>query len=437
MQPVGPKLAALPNKPRPTAELVPLRDLEQVDQGFPFQPEQARRMSEVLGFPVTHEGLTRLYQSCLEGSHCYITDVRCSSGRFDYAVSWRDHEGEELARAESHVARHADGSLELHRSGVYVAHQCRGQAVNIKILEQEIALVRKGSRHPDSRVTLEAGGMTVNGVKERLGTYTWARYGFDFADHYPQGRSDLLTYDSYYGDEPAATRMQEQFRAWANNHTEPPLTEELHKLSKTIQHPWEMASLKLAGHQFPVQVGAESHACEIGKAFMLSEFCENYGAVFRVNDPKFGGAPVARQSFSQQLQAAQARLTQEQHKLEAELNSSPELALPKLKARGGSQWIPRLENLLKTRLDLKGQIEETIDGIRGALLLRGLRNQARDHWSESTRAVLDEHKQRLNEGWPGSLCQIRDRPALYRFKIKLRQWASKWHLIKPDQSAKN
>ncbi|MBS2038356.1 hypothetical protein JST97_25460 [bacterium] len=406
------------------------RELARVGQGVPFEVEQARQMSQVLGFPVSREGLTKLYESCLEGSHCYITDVHCEQGRVDYAVSWRDHEGEELARAETHVARHPDGSLELHRSGVYVAHQCRGQGVSIKILEQEISLVRKGSKHTDSRVTLEAGGMSVNGVSERLGTYTWARYGFDFADNYPQGRSKLLTYDSYYGTEPAASRMQAHFRAWANNHTEPPLTQELHKLSRTIQHPWEMASLKLNGHQFPVEVGGEVSRCHIGKAFMLSEFCENYGAVFRVNDPKFAGAPVARQAFTEQLQSAQARLCQEKSQLEQELQTAPERALARLRLRGGSEWIPKLEALLQKRQDLKVQIQETMDGICGALLLRGLRNQVRNHWTESTQAVLREHKERMNEGWPGSLCRVSDRPALYKFKIKLRQWVSRWHLTK-------
>ena len=172
-------------------------------------------MSKVLGFPITHEGLTKLYASCLDGSHCYITDLDFRDNRFDYAVSWRNHDGEELARAVSHLARHQDGSLELHRSDVYVRHDCRGQAVNIKVLEQEIALVRKGSKHPDSRVTLEAGGMPVNGAVERLGTYTWARYGFDFADNYAHGCSKLVDYENSSRG-PAGKAMQSQFRAWVN-----------------------------------------------------------------------------------------------------------------------------------------------------------------------------------------------------------------------------
>ena len=188
-------------------------------------------MSKVLGFPITHEGLTKLYASCLDGSHCYITDLDFRDNRFDYAVSWRNHDGEELARAVSHLARHQDGSLELHRSDVYVRHDCRGQAVNIKVLEQEIALVRKGSKHPDSRVTLEAGGMPVNGAVERLGTYTWARYGFDFADNYAHGCSKLVDYENSSRG-PAGKAMQSQFRAWVNQHCEPPLADELNKVAR-------------------------------------------------------------------------------------------------------------------------------------------------------------------------------------------------------------
>lgn len=413
-----------------TLSSVQTAELAQIDQGIPFHPNQAAWMSKILGFPITHEGLTKLYQSCLEGSHCYITDIKCSRGRFDYAVSWRDHQGEELARAESHVARHKDGSLELHRSDVYVAHKYRGQAVNIKILEKEIAMVRKGSDHPDSRVTLEAGDCPVNGVSERLGTYTWARYGFDFADKYPHGRSKLVRYDFQWAIRPAAERMQKQFRAWANKYTEPPLTAELHKLSQTIKHPWEMASLKLAGHQFPVEMGGQTSMCDIGKAFMLSEFCKNYGAVYRVNDPQFAGKPVAERAFSQQLQTAQSKLSQEKQQIQRDLQLAPEKALNWLKTRGGSEWIPKLEELLAQRQDLKAQVEETIDAIRGGLLLRGLKNQVRNHWTDSTRAVLNEHKKRLETGWPGTVCQIGDRPALSKFKIKLRQWASEWHLIK-------
>ena len=420
MQPLG--------RTVPTPRVRPRQPLPELNQGIPFAPDESAHMSRVLGFPITHEGLTKLYASCLEGSHCYITDVDCRSNRFEYAVSWRNHEGEELARAVSDLARHEDGSLELHRSNVYVCHECRGQALNIKVLEKEIALVRKGSKHPESRVTLEAGGMPVNGSVERLGTYTWARYGFDFADNYPHGRSQLVEYDNSSSG-PAAGVMQKQFRAWVKNHCDPPLAEALHKVGKTLKHPWEMASLKIEGHQFPVEVAGETTQCHIGKAFMLSEFCSNYGAAFRVNDPQFAGKPVADKAFAQQLSTAQAKIAGEKQEITAQLQTAPENALEKLKARGSEEWIPVLEKLAEKRQDLKQAVEETIDAIRGGHLLRGLKNQICNQWTESTRSVLREQRERLKTGWTGTVCNIGDRPAYYTCKARLRQWASKWGLV--------
>lgn len=413
MRPIG-RTPVIPRRQAP---------LQGLAEGVPFAHNQAAHMSKVLGFPVTHEGLTRLYEGCLDGSHCYVTDIETTDNGFEYAVSWRDHEGEELARAISHLARHSDGSLELHRSDVYVAHQCRGQAVNIKILEKEIAMVRKGSDHPESRVTLEAGGMPVNGVSERLGTYTWARYGFDFADEYKHGISDLVDYGTH---RPGRSSMQKQFKSWIKNNAEPPLSGELNKLAETFKHPWEIASLKIDGHQFPATVAGQTSRCDIGKAFMLSEFCTNYGAVYRVNDPKFEGKPVAEKAFATQLKTAQDKLTKEQADLQQELQTSPQSALEKLKYRGSSQWIPKLEALIEKRQDLKEKIEDTIDAIRGAHLLRGLKDQLSNHWTESTRAVLDEQKDRLQTAWPGSVCHIGDRPTYYKWKARFKKWASHW-----------
>ena len=417
MQPLG--------RPFPPPRILPRQSLPELEQGMPFAPDESAHLTKVLGFPITHEGLTKLYASCLDGSHCYITDLNCRNNRFDYAVSWRNHEGEELARAVSHLARHPDGSLELHRSDVYVCHECRGQAVNIKVLEKEIALLRKGSKHPQSRVTLEAGGMPVNGAVERLGAYTWARYGFDFADNYAHGRSDLVEYDNPPRG-PAAKVMQGQFRAWVNNHCDPPLADELLKVAKTLKHPWEMASLKIEGHQFPATVGGQTTHCNIGKAFMLSEFCSNYGAVFRVNDSQFAGKPVADKAFAQQLSAAQDKITSQNQQITAQLQAAPESALEKLKARGTQEWIPALEKLAERRQDLKQSVEETIDAIRGGHLLRGLKNQVCNQWTESTRAVLREQRERLKIGWTGTVCNIGDRPAYYTCKAELRKWASQW-----------
>lgn len=400
---------------------------KQIAEGIPFEKSQAAHISKVLGFPVTHEGLTKLYEGCLDGSHCYVTDLETTPNGFEYAVSWRDHEGEELARAVSHLARHQDGSLELHRSDVYVAHPCRGQAVNIKILEREIAMVRKGSSHPASRVTLEAGSMPINGVPERLGTYTWARYGFDFADDYPHGPSQLVDYGTH---RPGRATMRNQFKAWARNHTDRPLTQELYKLADSFKHPWELAGLKIEGHQFPVTIGDRTSQCDIGKAFMLSEFCTNYAAVYRVNDAQFAGQPVAAKAFSAQLKTAQERLTKERAELQQELQTAPQSALEKLKHRGTSEWIPRLEELAKSRLDLKPQIQDTIDAILGAHLLRGLKNQLSNGWTESTRAVLREQKERLKTGWTGTVCHIGDRPAYSKLKAKIKNWASRWFRTK-------
>lgn len=419
MQPLG-RAPVLARRQLPTQGLA---------EGVPFEKSQAAHMSKVLGFPISHEGLTKLYEGCLDGSHCYVTDVETTENGFEYAVSWRDHEGEEMARAISHLARHRNGSLELHRSDVYVAHQCRGQAVNIKILEKEIAMVRKGSKHPESRITLEAGGMPVNGVTERLGTYTWARYGFDFADDYAHGISELVDYGS---QAPGRTTMQKRFKVWTRNHTDPPLTHELNKLAEKFKHPWELAALKIDGHQFPVTVAGQTSQCDIGKAFMLSEFCPNYGAVYRVNDPQFAGKPVAEKAFATQLKTAQDKLTQERAQLQQELDVAPQSALEKLQQRGSSEWIPKLEALSQKRHDLKEKIEETIDAIRGGHLLRGLKNQLWNGWTESTRAVLREQRDRLEIGWPGTVCHIGDRPVYHTLKARFKKWASTWFHTKKN-----
>lgn len=135
---------------------------------------------------------------------------------------------------------------------------------------------------------------------------------------------------------------------------------------------------------------------------------------------------MAEKAFASQLKTAQDKLTQERAGLEKDLQNAPEKALEQLRHRGGSEWIPRLEALCEKRRDLKEKIEETIDAIRGGLLLRGLKHQLRNCWTESTRSVLDEQKERLETGWTGTVCHIGDRPVYYKWKAKFKKWASNW-----------
>ena len=400
-------------------------------RGIAFPKSQEQLIQGVLGLPLTHEGLTNVYAPCLPDSQCFVTDFECQQDRFKYRVSWRDLEGRELAHAISRVARHPGGSLELHRSDVFVVPECRGQAVSVKILQQEMSLLRQASVHPDSRITLEAGWATVEGQIQRLGAYTWAHYGFDFADAYPQGKSHLCVYDCdcspAYQELPDAQLMGKQFQAWVEHHyrDQPKVAAALEVAGKSVQHPWEMANLALPGHKIPVQVAGKSAECNIGKAFLLSEFCSNWSGVFRVNDPKFAGQPVAEGVFHQQVESADARMQGQRQQLEAQLEEQPEMALERLKVRADASWIERLEKLSLRRPDLQARVDEVIDRIRCVGFVKRLKGQQRKAWSESTQAVICEQRERFDRGWTGYVCKVGQGQGDRSWGGRLKSWASR------------
>jgi len=402
--------------------------------GVPFAASGAEEIKEILGFPLTHEGLSNLYGSCLSGSQCFVTDIETRSSRLEYRVSWRDLEGRELAHATAHVQKHPDGSLELHRSNVFVVPECRGQALNVKVMAQEIELLRRASSHPDSRITLEAGSARVEGQPQRLGAYTWATFGFDFADRYPQGKSRLASYNcdcSWREDsQPDAELMQQQFHVFVKNRFgEGELAETLLKAADKLEHPWQLARLAIPGHKLEVSVGDDKVACEIGKAFMTSEFCSNWSGVFRVNDPDFEGRPVAEATFNKQLGLAGARLEQERKQIEDQLENDPEAALQQLAIRGQASWIERLERLPLRRPDLRGKVEEVIDRIRCVGLLKRLRQR---QWSESTQAVIREQRDRMDRGWPGYVCKLGVGVGDRSWTGRLKTWANRWFGVGED-----
>ena len=398
-------------------------------EGVPFRKGEGAAIQGVMGFPISHEGLTHLYGSCLEGSQCFVTDLgQAADNQFQYRVSWRDLEGRELAHATTYVARHGDGSMELHRSNVFVVPECRGRALSIKVMAREIELLRKASTHPDSRITLEAGYSSVEGQPQRLGAYTWGHYGFDFADRYPQGKSRLTYYDSDCSMSQDHLKdgqlMRQQFQAWVKyRFRDASMASTLLKLGAEIQHPWELAELSIAGQTVPSVIGDQKVDLPIGKAFLVSEFCSNWSGVFRVNDPNFAGREVAERVFGPQLARAEATSREEHQRLLSQLDQEPELALKFLRVRGDASWIPRLEALSVRRPDLAGRVEEAVDRIRCVGFVKRLKRQL---WSESTRSVVREQRARMDKGWPGYVCKLGEGVGDRTWTGRLKSWASRW-----------
>jgi hypothetical protein len=197
-------------------------------------------VSQRLGFPLSLEGLEKVYQGTVPGAQARVVNPRIEEGMFGYDISWRDHVGEEIAHVSRFLGKRSDNSLELARCGAYVRQDARGEALSQKVMQREIEFLRKASSHPQSIITIMAGDFQMGDQSEKLGAYTWARFGFDFNDQpselplaYPPRSSD----DD--GSKSNRQLLQEKFRGWVEGLFTGEAQQSLLDLAPHLEHPWQ------------------------------------------------------------------------------------------------------------------------------------------------------------------------------------------------------
>ncbi|MEW6277704.1 MAG: hypothetical protein AB1758_03700 [Candidatus Eremiobacterota bacterium] len=348
-------------------------------QGTPFEASDAVVLTT--GLNLTREGLQAVYSQVAPGTRVYVDNLVPVEGGFQYEVSWRDNLGGEVAHTELALVRHPDGALEGHRFNSWTDPAVRGQGIMLRALEAELGLLGALSDHPDTRHTLRAGGTAVHGKDERLGTYTWARMGFDFAP--PQFQSRVIRYAGRgpHDDVPGLNDvglLRRQFGRWIAERCgdRPELLAALNEAVAKLRHPWEFANFRVPG----LRVGEPP--MDLGKAFLTSELATQWDAVFMVNRPS-PGHEVFRLYRDETSEKAE-KLVRQASEATAEALFSPDVevqrsALEKILRLGTPEWMPHLERVAAIcPPELAPLLQEARAAVQGHLIQTGIRDLAED-----------------------------------------------------------
>jgi hypothetical protein len=268
--------------------------IDQLTRGAPFDGIPKSDIKAVLGHKITREGLTKMYAACLPGTTPVLTACSCNGqDNMSYIVSWFDRAGNEVARAGRDINKHQDGSLELHQHTVWVSPEVRGRGVSAKAIVQEMEMLRGLSTHPKSHIALRAGEMydvaSKTRANERVGSYAWAQFGFDFADEH--GLGVFKQYGARVPEEDGAggaklkslstrelvkKRFMEFVDAQMKRGALPDdanIRQALQEAASAFEHPWEIASFHVDG----LTVDGK----HLGKAFLTSDHSVSWdGAIF-------------------------------------------------------------------------------------------------------------------------------------------------------------
>lgn len=284
----------------PPASSHKAHSLKQVILGKLFADRGAEQMESITGLHLTREALRGIYEGFIPGTTVSISDMTIEGDNdISYAVSMEDSTGREVSHLERRMLRRDDGSIELHSYNVWVKQDCRGSGISAKTLLSEIRFLRTVSQNPNTRITLRAG--EADGQK--LGVYTWANFGYDFAGLYPYPTaSTLMSYgtERAEGDNGKLTDlelMKKQFGKWlkakvrkGSIHQE--LLKPLLEVSELWKHPWEISNLRIPELKIPCKIGDKMVLSDIGKAFLTSSMAPMWDGVVFVNRPDFKGCDI-------------------------------------------------------------------------------------------------------------------------------------------------
>lgn len=255
------------------------------------------------------------YREMLPGASPVIRQYHANRHEIRYDISWYDRLGEEAAHRSRILHQHDDGSLELYAGKGWVHPAWRGLGHSARMLREEIRLLQQLSDHPQTRIVLKAGGTYVAASRsfERSGAYVWAKFGYDFAENYPELPPARDRRQS--GD---LDRTRTAFLRWLKGPSGILGVDE-----RLIQddiarwhHPWEVAAYRISGQ-------------EAGKTFLGSPDAPAWRGVFFVNQPDFPGKAIqesycreqeekAGNARQRRLNLAFSRLEQAQDPAEAE-----------------------------------------------------------------------------------------------------------------------
>ncbi|MCB9647489.1 MAG: hypothetical protein H6730_12940 [Deltaproteobacteria bacterium] len=162
--------------------------LDHLTSGKRFDPRCTEALVRITGHAITLDGLARAYEKALP-SHGVLAAARVrvtgavERDGFAYTVTFVDNMQRRIATTRRRLVRGEDGALELYQHGTWLDEDQRGRGFAARMLKQELGLLSALSEHPDTRMTLWAGGARDphRGVFQSLGTYVWAKAGFALA----------------------------------------------------------------------------------------------------------------------------------------------------------------------------------------------------------------------------------------------------------------
>jgi hypothetical protein len=280
--------------------------LSALTRGRPFDVDAAA-IEKVCGAPLTRAGLTELYADCLPGTTPAITGASSDGKSFEYMVSWFDNDGQEVARAGREMKRQEDGSVEMHVHTVWTSPDVRGRGVSAKAMLAEIDMLRAVSDHDRTCMSLRAGGMPdvnkgKNAATERVGSYAWANFGYDFADAHDKkpfffygDRVEAEADDRSLRELSALQLMQRGFTSFVDEQIEagalpkdPAVREALLEAAQAWKKPWDVSTFHVDGLTIDTEIGGKNVPFHLGKAFLTSEHSVNWDAVYFVNGDAAG-----------------------------------------------------------------------------------------------------------------------------------------------------
>lgn len=255
-----------------------------------------------------------------------------------------------------------------------------GRGFAAQILRQELGMLTALSSHPETRLTLWAGGARDpqrGGALQSVGVYVWAKAGFEAAP----APSTLAS----GGDKPRCeddpgraelsdvALMRRQLGRWLDAQVEagtltPEAAAEVKTRAATLAQPHDFAALTGGAEAFPIQVGEGPKAGALGKAFLLSAHAPRWEGALKVNQ---AGPAMARAEawVTAALARGGAVEAQQAEAWQAALRSGDDAklteALLHIGRAGGAALIEPLLALKAARPDLEAAVKDALLKVRG------------------------------------------------------------------------
>ena len=227
--------------------------------------EQTRELlQELFGPGVDQQQLLGMVQDCLPQATPIVklSTYASAEGKpsLGFQVDWRDDQAEQLASTTMVWSKRPDGALSLQWRDVWLDPGMRQEGFFEKLADSQIQFLQQHTQHPESELTLSAGGSGKVGqaAKEIVGKYLWARLGlFEFADE--SNRQGMAVAFSGW----IAEKAQE------NPNLTPDMVQQLQASAQKWTRPDQFAELDIPYIKVPIERQGRSQNVPLGKAFLL------------------------------------------------------------------------------------------------------------------------------------------------------------------------